>query len=122
MRIYANFVYIGEGYGIEYMSTSPDEFPEGSQIMYCDIDKKLSCAQVGWDYKSSFDNWKPYDGIFSIDYFKDNKGNLVDIVDVIDCEDGNYGILNITYKEGKKIKEEFISDEEVESEYISQSN
>lgn len=122
MRIYANFVYIGEGYGIEYMSTSPDEFPEESQIMYCDVDKKLSYAQVGWDYKSSFDNWKPYDGIFSIDYFKDNKGNFVDIVDVIDCEDGNYGILNITYKEGKKIKEEFISDEEVESEYVSQSN
>ena len=119
MRIYANFVYIGEGYGIEYMSISPDEFPEGSQVMYCDVDKKLSYAQVGWDYKSSFDNWKPYDGIFSIDYFKDNKGNLVDIVDVIDCEDGNYGILNITYKKGKKINEEFIIDEEVESEYIS---
>lgn len=120
MKLFANFVYGFDGYTIEYISTSPDDFDEDALVMTCDVNNKLIDSQLDWKFNS--DSWKMYNGTFSIDYFKDNDGKLINIVDVIDCEDGNYGTLNLTYKDGKKIKEEFISDEEVESEYVSQSN
>lgn len=122
MKIYANFVYGFDGYTVEYISTSPEEFDENMLVMCCDLDNLLTDATVDWEYNSQ--SWKPYKGEMYIDYFLTNDGKYVSITDVEDAECGDYGTLHITYKKGKEISREFIKDEneEIEFEHVSESN
>ena len=122
MRIYANFVYGFDGYTIDNLSTSPDEFSEDMLVMYCDLDNLLTDCVLNWEYDSQ--SWKPYKGEMLVDYFLTNDGEYVTFENVEDSENGNYGTLRILYDKGKEISREFIKDEneEVESEHVSESD
>jgi hypothetical protein len=122
MRIYANFVYGFDGYTIDYLSTSPEEFNEDMLVMYCDLDNLLTDCTLDWEFSSQ--SWKPYKGEMLIDYFLTKDGEYIPINEVEDAEYGCYGTIRIIYDKGKEIGREFIKDrnEEIEFEHVSESD